>query len=119
MSSKIKLLLYNERAIMSMKLYLRQQKKKKLQENGENAEDGGANDDARVGVIDTATGRTLTGDEAPLMSQLSAFLEAHPGWEPIESESEDDDDDDDEDEDKSDSKFFILGNFCTHLFSPT
>lgn len=84
----------------------KKQKKKKLQENGENAEDGNTNDDTRVGVIDTATGRTLTGDEAPLMSQLSAFLEAHPGWEPIESESEDDeeDDEDGESEDKSDSK---------------
>lgn len=53
------------------------------------------------------------------MSQLSAFLEAHPGWEPIESESEDDEDDDEDDngesEDKSDSKFFILGNFFTHI----
>lgn len=82
------------------------QKKKKLQD-GENGEDGGANDDTRVGVIETATGRTLTGDEAPLMSQLSAFLEAHPGWEPIESDSEDDDDDDDDDngdEDKAERK---------------
>lgn len=44
------------------------------------------------------------------MSQLSAFLEAHPGWEPIESDSEDDDDDDeDESEDKSDSKYLIIG----------
>lgn len=44
------------------------------------------------------------------MSQLSAFLEAHPGWEPIESESEDDeeDDEDGESEDKSDSKFSFL-----------
>lgn len=87
------------------------QKKKKLQD-GENAEDGGANDDTRVGVIETATGRTLTGDEAPLMSQLSAFLEAHPGWEPIESDSEDDDEDDEEEnesEDKSDSEYLILG----------
>lgn len=93
---------------------LQQQKKKKLQENGENAEDGSANDDARVGVIDTATGRTLTGDEAPLMSQLSAFLEAHPGWEPIESESEDDeeDDEDGESEDKFDSEFSVLKIFC-------
>lgn len=53
------------------------------------------------------------------MSQLSAFLEAHPGWEPIESESEDDEEDDEDDngesEDKSDSKFFILGNFF-HIF---
>lgn len=50
------------------------------------------------------------------MSQLSAFLEAHPGWEPIESESEDDEEDDEDDnEDKSDSKFFILGNFLTQV----
>lgn len=87
------------------------QKKKKLQDS-ENAEDGGANDDTRVGVIETMTGRTLTGDEAPLMSQLSAFLEAHPGWEPIESDSEDDDEDDEYENgesEKSDSKYLILG----------
>lgn len=43
------------------------------------------------------------------MSQLSAFLEAHPGWEPIESDSEDDDESEDESEDKSDSKYLIIG----------
>lgn len=43
------------------------------------------------------------------MSQLSAFLEAHPGWEPIESDSEDDDESEDESEDKSDSKYLIVG----------
>lgn len=73
----------------------------------ENGEDGTGNDDTRVGVIEISTGRTLTGDEAPLMSQLSAFLEAHPGWEPIESDSEDDDDDDDEDN-ESEDKFYGL-----------
>lgn len=52
------------------------------------------------------------------MSQLSAFLEAHPGWEPIESDSEDDEDDDEEEngenesEDKSDSKNLIFGFVC-------
>ncbi|XP_012139064.1 ATP-dependent helicase brm isoform X5 [Megachile rotundata] len=76
----------------------RKKKKKKLQD-GEGGEDGNGNEDSRVGVIETSTGRTLTGDEAPLMSQLSAFLESHPGWEPIESESEDDDDDDDDEND--------------------
>lgn len=101
------------------------QKKKKLQD-GENAEDGGANDDTRIGVIETATGRTLIGDEAPLMSQLSAFLEAHPGWEPIESDSEEDEDDDEEEngenesEDKSDSKyshFRFVYTRIVHLYS--
>lgn len=76
----------------------RKKKKKKLQD-GEINEDGTPSDDTRVGVIEIATGRTLTGDEAPLMSQLSAFLEAHPGWEPIDSESEDDEEDE-EDENK-------------------
>lgn len=90
-------------------------------QDGETAEDGSANDDARVGVIDTATGRTLTGDEAPLMSQLSAFLEAHPGWEPIESESEDDEEDENGDEDdngksKSDSELWIFENFTDFNF---
>lgn len=75
--------------------------------DSENGEDGTGNDDTRVGVIEISTGRTLTGDEAPLMSQLSAFLEAHPGWEPIESDSEDDDDDDEEDN-ESEDKFYGL-----------
>ncbi|XP_076750195.1 ATP-dependent helicase brm isoform X2 [Xylocopa sonorina] len=85
----------------------KRKKKKKKMQDGEGGEDGNANEDTRVGVIETATGRTLTGEEAPLMSQLSAFLESHPGWEPIESESEDDDDDDDDEndgEEKGDSK---------------
>lgn len=61
----------------------------------------------------------MTGDEAPLMSQLSAFLEAHPGWEPIESESEDDeeDDDDGESEDKFDSEFSVLKKLLCQKFN--
>lgn len=46
------------------------------------------------------------------MSQLSAFLEQHPGWEPIESESEDEEGEEDEEEngesDKSESKFLFF-----------
>lgn len=67
----------------------------------------------------------MTGDEAPLMSQLSAFLEAHPGWEPIESDSEDDDDEDEEDngenenenENKAESKClkFCVDKFTLHI----
>ncbi|XP_043263917.1 ATP-dependent helicase brm [Colletes gigas] len=80
----------------------KRKKKKKKMQDGEGGEDGNSNEDTRIGVIEIATGRTLTGEEAPLMSQLSAFLESHPGWEPIESESEDDDDDDDDDNDGDD-----------------
>jgi SWI/SNF-related matrix-associated actin-dependent regulator of chromatin subfamily A protein 2/4 len=41
----------------------------------------------------------LTGDEAPLSSQLQAWLEAHPGWEAVEEEEDDEDEDDDDDDD--------------------
>lgn len=58
---------------------------------------GDENEDAHVEVIEIATGRTLTGEEAPMMSQLSAFLESHPGWEPIESESDKEADEENED----------------------
>jgi len=40
-------------------------------------------EDVRVSVTEPATGKTLQGDEAPLTSQLQAWLEAHPGWEAV------------------------------------
>lgn len=40
----------------------------------------------------------MKGEEAPLASELQAWLEAHPGWEA----KEDDDDDDDSGDDDSD-----------------
>jgi SWI/SNF-related matrix-associated actin-dependent regulator of chromatin subfamily A protein 2/4 len=46
-------------------------------------------------------GKQLMGEEAPLASQLQAWLDAHPGWEAHEEEEEDEDEDDDE-EDGSD-----------------
>ncbi|KAK9499007.1 hypothetical protein O3M35_003529 [Rhynocoris fuscipes] len=57
--------------------------------------------DLHVTVVETSTGRQLQGDDAPLASQLGAWLEAHPGWEPVEeSEEEDDDEEEEDDEDK-------------------
>jgi SWI/SNF-related matrix-associated actin-dependent regulator of chromatin subfamily A protein 2/4 len=47
----------------------------------------------------------LSGEEAPLNSQLQAWLEAHPGWEAVEEEEdEEDEDDDDEDGSEEDSE---------------
>lgn len=58
-------------------------------------------------------GRQLTGEDAPLASQLGAWLEAHPGWEPLEdSEDEDDEEDSDEEGDNnSRSKGLIKSDF--------
>lgn len=40
----------------------------------------------------------MTGEEAPLASQLDAWLEANPGWEPMEDSDESDDSGEDEGE---------------------
>ena len=37
-------------------------------------------DNKRVTVIDTSTGNKLTGEDAPLKSQLDEWLNAHPGY---------------------------------------
>ena len=62
-----------------------------MKKQQDNKGDEDENEDTHVEVIEIATGRTLIGEEAPTISQLSAFLESHPGWEPIESESEEED----------------------------
>jgi len=36
--------------------------------------------DVRLNVIETTTGKILTGEEAPLASQLDAWLEMNPGY---------------------------------------
>ncbi|XP_063220159.1 ATP-dependent helicase brm-like [Bacillus rossius redtenbacheri] len=84
---------------------IKKRKKKRLKksEDGETIE--GLNDessqmsDVRVTVIETASGNMLHGDDAPLASQLQAWLEMHPGWEAAPRE---DDYDDVDDEDFSD-----------------
>lgn len=39
--------------------------------------------DVHVTVIETATGKTLTGEEAPLSSEVESWLDSHPGWEVV------------------------------------
>jgi SWI/SNF-related matrix-associated actin-dependent regulator of chromatin subfamily A protein 2/4 len=91
-------------------LYVQKKKKKK----GEGEGDGGAGGDGRGGegdensqmsdvhvvVVESSTGRQLRGEEAPLASQLGAWLEAHPGWEALEDSDDEDEDSDEEDDDE-------------------
>lgn len=58
-------------------------------------EDGSLSEDVRVSVIEASTGRTLVGEDAPFMSQLSAFLELHPGWGVVDTDSDDEAENDD------------------------
>ena len=65
--------------------------------------------DCRVTVTEPATGKVLSGDEAPLMRNLYKWLQLHPGWEYVISDEEDSDDDDkNNDEKRNEGKFIIL-----------
>lgn len=55
-------------------------------------DDGSQGSDKPVTVIETATGKVLSGDDAPMLSQLQQWLEVHPGWEVAESDSDSDSD---------------------------
>ncbi|XP_021942672.1 ATP-dependent helicase brm [Zootermopsis nevadensis] len=84
-------------------------KKKKKKAEGEGSGEGGEGDeesshsvDPRVAVVELSTGKLLTGEEAPLASQLQAWLDAHPGWEAHEEEDDDEDEDDDEEDGSED-----------------
>lgn len=74
-------------------------------------------EDVRVSVIELSTGRTLTGDDAPMMSQLQAFMESHPGWEVIETESDEDSEEEGEEEDEKKRKFSFWKKFSEKMFS--
>ncbi|XP_055591612.1 ATP-dependent helicase brm [Uranotaenia lowii] len=52
--------------------------------------------DCRVTVMETATGKTISGDDAPYLRDLYGWLQIHPGWEYVISDAEDDDDEDEE-----------------------
>ncbi|GLH08877.1 ATP-dependent helicase brm [Gryllus bimaculatus] len=90
----------------------KKRKKKKKKQNAENGEGGegmetqtdetSQDGDKRISVIEIATGKTLSGEDAPVASQLQIWLDAHPGWEAM-PQDEDDEDDDDEDGSEDDS----------------
>lgn len=67
------------------------------------ADESSQTPEVRVTVIETATGKTLSGEEAPLASQVQAWLEMHPGWEVVPRE-DDDDDEEGSDEDGSEEE---------------
>jgi len=84
----------------------KKKKKKRLKLNADGEVIEGAEDDnsqmsdMHVTVADPATGKQLSGEDAPLASQLNEWLEAHPGWVVIEDDSDSDSDEDDSDEDE-------------------
>ncbi|XP_018562327.2 ATP-dependent helicase brm isoform X2 [Anoplophora glabripennis] len=58
-------------------------------------DDGSQGSDRPITVVETATGNKLSGEEAPMLSQLQEWLSQNPGWEISDTDDEDSDDDDD------------------------
>jgi len=58
-------------------------------------------ENVRVNVVEMASGKVISGEDAPLENQLQTWLEMHPGWQVAPREDEEDDSDlsevDDED----------------------
>ncbi|KAL1500939.1 hypothetical protein ABEB36_006354 [Hypothenemus hampei] len=51
--------------------------------------------DKPITVVEVSSGKKLSGEDAPLMSQLQAWLQQNPGWEIVDTDEEDDDEDQD------------------------
>ncbi|XP_075163393.1 ATP-dependent helicase brm [Haematobia irritans] len=67
------------------------QYKKELLMSGDfmNIDDSCIAADLHVTVVETATGKKLTGEEGPTLKNLLKWLEQHPGWDWAEDEEED------------------------------
>ncbi|KAJ8974907.1 hypothetical protein NQ317_009836 [Molorchus minor] len=50
---------------------------------------------SRVTVIETVTGKKLSGEDAPMLSQIQEWLSQNPGWEVADTDDEDSDEDED------------------------
>lgn len=73
-------------------------------------EDASQGSDRPISVIEITTGKRLSGDEAPMLSQLQDFLVQNPGWEIAETDDDDSDEEGYDDEDGNDKRY--QNNFC-------
>lgn len=56
--------------------------------------------DCRVRVMETVSGKVLSGEDAPMLRNLYKWLQLHPGWEYVVSDNEDSDDESKNDEER-------------------
>lgn len=69
-------------------------KKKEEEKRKKRQQKEAQGDDRRVTVVESATGKKLTGEEAPKKSQVMEWLQKNPGWEMVDSDDEDSEDED-------------------------
>uniref|UniRef100_A0A336MSI2 CSON006075 protein n=1 Tax=Culicoides sonorensis TaxID=179676 RepID=A0A336MSI2_CULSO len=76
----------------------KKKRKRQILESGDfdNIEDDCEALDSHITVVETATGKKLTGDDAPLLRNLQQWLKYHPGWEFVISDNEDSDNEDED-----------------------
>ena len=94
-----------QKELKEQRKQMRKKKKKKKRRNDPDADD--SQTEMRISVLEKATGCILSGEDAPLVSELQHWLEEHPGWEKLDdneggSESEEDEDSASSDEEQQD-----------------
>lgn len=70
---------------------LEQTNKKKEEERRKKKQQRMAEPDRKVTVMESATGNKIKGEEAPTFRQIQEWLQAHPGWEMVDTDDEDED----------------------------
>lgn len=62
-------------------------------------------------------GSKISGEDAPLVSQIREWLDAHPGWVVAEEDSdeEDDEDEDDDEEGEDEESKYPTSNHCLQV----
>ena len=87
-------------------------KKQKEREKQQKREEMALNEDSmtelRVHVKEVSTGKILRGDDAPLASELEAWLEKNPGYEEVPRDEDEDSDSDDENKGDGEAEDVIL-----------
>lgn len=69
---------------------LEQANKKREEERRKRNQQRMQEPDRKVTVIEIATGNKLSGENAPTVKQAQEWLQAHPGWEMVDTDDEED-----------------------------
>lgn len=79
-----------------------QRKKQKMEEMAGILDESSQMSDVRIHVKEISSGKILRGEEAPLASELEAWLEKNPGYEEAPRDEDSEDDSDEEEKQKDD-----------------
>ncbi|XP_052123895.1 ATP-dependent helicase brm [Frankliniella occidentalis] len=81
-----------QKELKEQRKQMRKKKKTKKRKN-DDLDDDSSQSEMRVAVLDKTTGTVLSGEDAPMASELQQWLEEHPGWERLDDSDEENEDD--------------------------